>query len=148
MLPETGGQNVTKTPFLFSLLLVIGIVGVAGADEYATTSSGKRVLLRDNGTWVAVEEHPASPTTGNISDAEQVLRQKCQREWQNDFRMQEYCQRQQREAIRALSRGKPQDIPEGQFAIVRNKCAGEWPDDYRMREYCERQQYEAIRKLR
>jgi hypothetical protein len=129
------------------LLVLAALPANALADEYATTSSGRRVLLRDNGTWVDASP-PAKGEQGAFLGAEQILKEKCVSEWPTDFSMQAYCQRQQREAVQTLARGKPQDIPENQFAIVRSKCSGEWPRDFSMRAYCERQQFEAIRKLR
>lgn len=114
------------------------------ADEFAMTESGQRVLLRDNGTW-ALANVPPQNSGGNV-DA--VIKRKCLREWPTDFQMQAYCIRQQNDAVRALSRGKPADIAEGQFTIVRDGCASEWPTDFQMREYCERQQYDSIRSLR
>jgi hypothetical protein len=133
--------------FRSSTILLIAALPAAGlADEYATSSSGRRVLLRDNGTWV--DASPTAKAEQGALDAEQILKEKCVSEWPTDFSMQAYCQRQQREAIQTLARGKPQDIPENQFAIVRSKCSSEWPKDFSMRAYCERQQFEAIRKLR
>lgn len=131
-----------------SLLIGISIGAGASADEFATTTSGRRVLLRDNGTWVGVDDHAPGSAGTPGADTEQVIKQKCAREWPTDYNMQAYCQRQQREAVETLARGRPQDIPEYQFSIVRTKCASDWPDDFNMRAYCERQQYDAIRRLR
>jgi hypothetical protein len=128
------------------ILALVAFPAGALGDEYATTSSGRRVLLRDNGTWVEASPAPKAEQ-GGFLDAEKVLKEKCVSEWPTDFSMQAYCQRQQREAVQDLARGKPQDIPENQFSIVRSKCSAEWPTDFSMRAYCERQQFEAIRKL-
>jgi hypothetical protein len=134
---------------IFARILLVLAALPAGvlADEYATTSSGRRVLLRDNGTWVDASPAPKSEQ-GAFLDAEQILKEECMSQWPTDFSMQAYCQRQQREAVQTLARGKPQDIPENQFAIVRNRCSNEWPRNFSMRAYCERQQFEAIRNLR
>jgi hypothetical protein len=121
----------------------------ADAEEYATTDAGRRVVLRDNGTWVEVPAPRSSsgaPSPGNNVD--QIIRRKCQNEWPTDFSMQAYCERKQREGVQTLAQGRPQDIQENQFAIIRQKCNGEWPEDFGMRAYCERKQYEAIRQLR
>jgi hypothetical protein len=129
------------------LLLLPALSTGALGDEYATTNSGRRVLLRDNGTWIDASPSPKREQ-GGLFDAEQILKEKCVSEWPTDFNMQAYCQRQHREAVQTLARGKPQDIPDNQFSIVRNKCSTEWPRDFSMRAYCERQQFEAIRNLR
>ena len=82
------------------------------AEEYATTDSGRRVVLRDNGTWVAVpaprSSSDASRTGSNNVD--QVIRIKCQNEWPTDFSMQAYCERKQREGVQTLAQGRSQDI--------------------------------------
>ena len=134
-----------------SLVLIGLLVGLvcANADEYGTTDAGRRVLLRDNGTWVNVSANPVTRSAPDSSgDTEQILTQKCRADWPTDFRMQAFCEKQQRELVQALAQGRPQDISEDQYAIVRNKCTGDWPSDYRMRAFCERQQFEAIRQLR
>jgi hypothetical protein len=88
-------------------------------------------------------------TPGDFPDRaiENTLRQKCESEWRDDFRMQAYCEKQQREAAWTLTEGVPADIPSDKASIVRGKCASDWPADYRMRLYCEKQQYSAIREL-
>jgi hypothetical protein len=133
-------------PFTAALVLIANCVV---AEEYVTTESGRRILLRDNGTWVDTGTNQGNQNQqGSAADGERTLKVKCLNEWPSDFSMQAYCQRQQREAIQKLAQGKPQDIPQNQFAIVRTKCGAEWPEDFSMRAYCERQQFEAIRKLR
>jgi hypothetical protein len=130
-------------------LATLAALIVANAEEYATTEGGRRILLRDNGTWVEV---PATRSPSVAPDAdrnvEQIIKLKCQGEWPTDFRMQAYCERQQREGVQTLAQGRPQDIQQNQFSLIRQKCNGEWPNDFRMRAYCERQQYEAVRQLR
>jgi hypothetical protein len=83
----------------------------------------------------------------NYSEAEQVIRRHCEREWPDDYNMRNYCIKQQRQALAILKRGRPQDIPEEVFASIRSKCAVEWPEDYSMRQYCEKQQFDSYREL-
>lgn len=81
------------------------------------------------------------------SEAEQVIRRHCEREWPNDYTMRNYCLKQQRETLAELEQGRPDDIPEEVFTVIRNKCAQEWPEDYNMRRYCEKQQLDSYREL-
>jgi hypothetical protein len=86
---------------------------------------------------------------GDFPDAsvENMLRQKCEREWPDDFRMRAYCEKLQREGASTVRGEPPSDISGDKVAIVKRKCAAEWPDDFRMRAYCEKLQYTAIREL-
>jgi hypothetical protein len=70
------------------LLLLPALSTGALGDEYATTNSGRRVLLRDNGTWIDASPSPKGEQ-GGLFDAEQILKEKCVSEWPTDFNMQE-----------------------------------------------------------
>lgn len=87
------------------------------------------------------------PLENDDSEAEQVIRRHCEREWPDDYTMRNYCLKQQREALAVLEQGRPDDIPEEVFAGIRSKCANEWPEDYNMRRYCEQQQFNSYREL-
>jgi TIR domain len=87
------------------------------------------------------------PRADDYSDAEQVIKRHCQREWPSDYSMRNYCVKQQRDALAILKRGCPPDIPADVFVNVRARCADEWPDDYSMRAYSEKQQFVAYREL-
>ncbi len=89
---------------------------------------------------------PAMEEDG-YTDAAEVIRRHCEREWPDDFSMRAYCIEQQEIALAELRRGRPADVPEGVFGHIRRKCAGEWPEDYSMRQYCEEEQIKAYRKL-
>lgn len=84
---------------------------------------------------------------GGYSEAEQLIRRHCEREWPDDYNMRSYCVKQQREALAVLKQGRPHDILEEVFLGIRSKCAAEWPDDYNMRRYCEKQQIDSYRDL-
>lgn len=45
-----------KKYILFILLLSV-ILPLFSQDQYATTSSGKKVILKDNGTWEYIKNH-------------------------------------------------------------------------------------------
>ncbi len=84
---------------------------------------------------------------GDFSDATNVIRNDCANKWQNDFRMQEYCIQKQEDALIALKKGKPNDIPSDVFAKIRSECKSKWGNDFRMREHCEKKQCSAWRRL-
>jgi len=88
-----------------------------------------------------------SEPVDDYSEADQVIKRHCEREWPADYSMRGYCIKQQREALTTLKRGRPHDIPTDVFASIREKCAQEWSDDYTMRLYCEQQQFAAFREL-
>jgi hypothetical protein len=94
------------------------------------------------------EQAPMIRSVPGRGNTEQIIQDNCQSEWTDDFRMQAYCGKLQREAVQALSSGKPPDIPQDQFVVVRGKCVAEWQNDFRMRAYCEKLQFGAIRELR
>jgi hypothetical protein len=61
--------------------------------------------------------------------------------------MKAYCEDQEQQAVKELSKGSPTDIDQTKFSIVRRQCAGKWPEELHMRLYCENQQWAAIRQL-
>jgi hypothetical protein len=90
---------------------------------------------------------PAS-TDEPYETSEHVIQAHCEEQWPEDFSMRAYCIRQQREAVRALKRGGPEDIPGETFGRIRTACATQWANDYSMRVYCEKQQVEAYREIK
>src|SRR5690606_8410013 len=46
--------------FLFTLLMILASFVLHAQNRYATTSDGKRVLLRSNGTWEYVDKQSAT----------------------------------------------------------------------------------------
>lgn len=83
----------------------------------------------------------------DFSDSGEIIKNHCQKEWPDDFKMQAYCIKQQKNAVNVLEQGPPDDVPEGVFDKIRSKCDREWHGDYKMRAYCEKQQIEAWRAL-
>ena len=76
---------------------------------------------------------------------DQTIREKCAREWPDDFRMRAYCEKRQREALPKLV--SPATPSSDEANVIRSKCAREWPDDFRMRAYCEEKQRDGLRAL-
>lgn len=79
--------------------------------------------------------------------AEGVLKRFCSDRYPTDFEMQEYCRKQQREAVAKLLGQPSPSIPDSVVGMVRNQCAQRYPADFEMREYCEKQQFEAYEAL-
>lgn len=131
------------------LIIVLSVFWVSGAlaQQYATTDDGKRIVIRSDGTWSFM---PVKKTEGSddFSTAESILKAKCRKDRPDDYSVRAFCEKQQREAVTKLKKGKPRDIAASEFRIVRNKCAKDWPDDFSVRAFCEEQQYKAIRELR
>src|ERR1700687_5158791 len=94
---------------------------------------------------ITLAEGPV-PSVG--SAPEEVIRRYCEKQWPDDFQMQAYCRKQQREALAELQSLRAEGVPAETFAEIRRGCASQWPDDFSMRLYCERQQLEAYRQLR
>ncbi len=79
-------------------------------------------------------------------DTISIIRNKCAKDWPDDFRMRAYCQTQQDEGVAALQRRTMSGSPA--HTTIRAKCASDWPDDFRMRNYCEEQQLKALASIR
>jgi hypothetical protein len=91
---------------------------------------------------------PTSTPSQTTGATDQTIKAHCVSEWPEDFQMRAWCEDQQREGLRALAIGKPDDITQEDFAIVQDHCTKEWPDDFQMRAWCEVQQLKGIRELK
>jgi hypothetical protein len=144
-----GEKGWTSVKAVCGMVSILMLTQVVYADELATSASGRKVLLKDNGTWVGLGATAASnPSADDYSDTDSVIRAYCQSQWRTDFNMQSYCIKNQKAAIAVLLLGKPHDVSQDQFVSVRQECANQWETDFSMREYCEKQQYSAIRELK
>jgi hypothetical protein len=92
---------------------------------------------------------PAEPSIEPVpspDNAMQAIRYKCQVDWPADYKMQEFCQRQQRAAVNKLFTRNMFNQPE--HRAIRRKCQTDWPDDFKMRDFCEEQQLKALAAIR
>lgn len=144
---------------------VAELLGLATESAAAYQKRIDRIVsLRSSQSTESGEEEgrtvgPVQPSSGRSSiemlasaddeyqEAEMVIRGHCKREWPDDYDMQEDCEQKQREALAALRRGNPGDIPDEVFARIRSKAAAEWPNDYDMRLDTEEKQVAAYRRL-
>ncbi|MDY6791548.1 MAG: hypothetical protein SWH54_09790 [Thermodesulfobacteriota bacterium] len=108
--------------------------GRAGKDTNTKASSEKTVRAQQVKPQIAL----------NLND---IIKNNCQKEWPNDYRMQKFCIDQQKDALKKLRAGRPADIPKDIFIKIRNKCSRKWKNDFRMVLFCERQECEAWRQL-
>jgi hypothetical protein len=132
-----------------TLVLLLFASSVVLAEQIATTEDGKKVVLKDDGTWAYMEANALKKEAGDeYANSAEVIKEKCMTDWPADFEMRVYCEKQQREAVLKLKEGKPKDIGSNEYVILHKKCATEWVQDYEMRAYCEKQQFEALRELR
>jgi hypothetical protein len=107
----------------------MGLVTAEDADKQAATKYAS-ASLEVPGNW------------------NQIAQAKCAEEWPSDYRMRDYCVKQQTEGARALDKSPPSDVDSTAFKVIRGKCAEEWPRDFKMRVYCEGQQFEGYRSLK
>lgn len=130
-----------------SLVLALSLLqGWFVIDHFGHISSSLGLVTAEDANKQAASKY-AGTSMSMPSDWQQTVKSKCQEEWPTDYRMQEYCVKQQTEAVSALGKSNPSDVGLAAFRIIRGKCAEEWPRDFKMRAYCERQQVEGYRAL-
>ena len=81
-------------------------------------------------------------------DSDDKIKNYCKNYWPDDYSMQVSCISEQRDAVKILEKGRPNDISENDFILIRKKAAEDWPDDYTMRVSQEKEQFDASRKLK
>lgn len=91
----------------------------------------------------------SEPEPATTVSTRSEIRANCEAEWPGDYRMQEYCIKNQVEALQAIA-----PLADSSSSIERDivgKCAVEWRKpigfDYRMIKYCYEKQIEAYRRL-
>jgi hypothetical protein len=89
------------------------------------------------------------------------IKEKCEKEWNDDYRMQAYCIKQQQEALGKLSGRSDALAANPRAGKARLKCLSDWSTpagkradgsdrylvDWRMVNYCEEQQLKALAEL-
>jgi hypothetical protein len=104
------------------------------------------------------EQEPRRSDPGAAqSDTSSEIAARCRSKWSGDYRMQEYCQKQQNEGLvwvsTWMSRNNVSANPEGTAARLLAKCGAKWEDprfsyDWTMVAYCVEQQEKARGRLR
>ena len=83
-----------------------------------------------------------------FAGAEATIRAHCEAQWGDNFEMLDFCLRNQRDALSALRKGAPADIPAETFAGIRTRAEQQWRGDFEMQLNEERRQTEAYRRMR
>ena len=132
------------------------------AERRATIEKSKRVIT--NADLPSVEAASASgATTDAAGDTTKsapssvdpkvvsvmaVIKNKCARDWPDDFKTSAYCQERQLEGLQKIAKRNgagTMKTPDGR--VIRSKCMREWEDDFKMANYCEEQQLKALGAL-
>jgi hypothetical protein len=101
--------------------------------------SYQEVLLPD-------QPEPVNTTVEDFSNVDKIIKAKAESEYPDDFSMQVYIIKEQKDAVKALQ-NLPQDIPKNIFEKIRQSAADQYPNDFSMRLYIEKEQIEAYREL-
>lgn len=112
-----------------------------------TSTSGKRDIHGKAEPKRKVDNEQAVVTKDDYLNADDIIRESCEREWPNDFAMQSYCIDKHQNALKTLRKGRPDDVPEVQFEIIWRKARQEYPNDFQMQAYEEEKQFKAWRIL-
>ncbi len=88
---------------------------------------------------------PPPPQPGSDSRrGVQTAREKCAKDWPDDFTVRAYCEEQQQIGHSKL---ESRTMSSANERTIRRKCASDSPDDFMVRDYCEEQQLKALREL-
>ncbi len=86
-------------------------------------------------------------STFDYSDANEIIKEHCIKEWPDDYKMQKYCIEKQIEALEEIKKDPPPEIPTDVFQSIREKSKTKWPNDFVMQHHAEKEQIEAYLKL-
>jgi hypothetical protein len=78
---------------------------------------------------------------------EPVISKHCSEKHHDNFDMQAYCIKKQREGVLKLQAPFPSDIPTAAKETILNQCTKKHPSDFDMREYCQKQQIAGYREI-
>lgn len=115
--------------------------------ERITSLSPVRKEPRIRAQPVGERHSTSNEAADEYPDAENLIRQRCQERWPDDFEMRAYCEEKQRQALAKLRHPNRTDVPEDVFRRIREKAVGKWPEDFEMQQYEEQKQLEAYQKL-
>lgn len=139
---------------LFQLINDLGKV-LGKTPEFPSVYEGKLEELLTQSlkeTLPSGESKKARPTLpeayNDLSDAEVVIKDHCQKDWPDDYTMQLHCIHQQRQAVSELDMPRPDDLTDAEFAQIKTKAMREWPEDFVMQLHAQKTQIESLRQLR
>jgi len=94
-----------------------------------------------------IEEVEAEVTIVELADYERVIKENCEKDWENDFSMRAYCEGQQLDAYDELFDIQPLDVPDDVFNTIKEDCEDDWGYDFSMQIYCIENQIEGWRDI-
>jgi hypothetical protein len=107
----------------------------------------------------AQDRQPTTPQEW-MTEFKAGIREKCEKEWPDDYRMQAYCIKQQDEALGKFLGRNTAIYGTEKLKKLRTRCLAEWSTpatrrdgsdrfivDFRMANYCEEQQLKALASL-
>ncbi len=104
------------------------------------TNCLNKLMAKKNGT-----EFTPTAQTKTKTPSNSTVVSKCRSEWGTDFEMQEYCQKNQYEALSKWNVVK--DSEDGLLRGIVNKCTVDWPDDFVMKYDCYEKQGTGLKQM-
>lgn len=81
-------------------------------------------------------------------DADEIIKKQSEIEWSENYEMRVNHIEEQREAVKKLQIGKPDDLTDEEFNRIRTRAKNEWPLNFIMRLDEEERQIASLRKLK
>jgi hypothetical protein len=79
----------------------------------------------------------SSPVDPRLSPEDQtLLREKCAKDWPDDFRKRAQCEQYQIRGFQKLQSPPPKGVTLQDYSIAIAQCGKEWPDDFHKRARC------------
>ncbi len=82
-----------------------------------------------------------------VTSTSQMIKDFCEVEWPDDFKMQLHCMEQQEDAVKKLETIDVQNIPEAVVKLIFDKSINDWPRDFHMQLHSRLEQIDAYKKL-
>ena len=88
------------------------------------------------------------PQVDEYKNADEIIKKQSEIEWSDNYEMRVDYIEKQREAVKKLQIGRPDDLTDGEFDRIRARAKKEWPLNFVMRLDEEERQIESLRKLK
>ncbi len=123
-----------------------GALAIENGRLLITLASGEKVsvALQDADLEATKAAAPPRVATADAYDTSSI-RPACEKQWDTDFRMRAFCEKQQTDAIGVL---KTRAMTTDDQRAIRTNCIRQWSSDFRMRNFCEEQQLKALASLK
>jgi hypothetical protein len=119
-------------------LQIVDHVAESDGTATITLASGRKII-------VSAADVVTSPVAAQpLASIDDVIKDKCARDWPGDPKMQAPCQIRHHSAVMALSR-RQVNANGPEYGIVHAACEKQFPDDFVLRNICEEQQLKALK---